>query len=333
MVAFAAFNTGNNLLFLVLSLMLVIMAADIILSEAALSAIKILRVVPDRVFAGRIFEVQFVIKNSSRWMPCYSISAVDKINGAAFKRNAYFLKISPGETRKLFYRCEINKRGAAAFNGIYLLTGFPFGLFKRTRFIDEYKQITVWPARLKLDVPDIYSSGFKGAVNKKTAVRGDEFWQLRPKVPSDDVRLVCWKSSAKTGRLMVRETREPDGGTAVLILDVTEIKREDAENAVSAAATVAAILIERNFDVELLAVNAGGQSVFTHNSLPPVLDFLAAFDIDEESDSRPDDAAVENIIFKDSSATALFTGGVQNVPAGSYAVWTPEYPAVKLEDN
>ena len=53
-VGFAALNTGNNLLYLVLSLMLAFLTLSGVLSESALRGVRLRRELPREVFAVRI---------------------------------------------------------------------------------------------------------------------------------------------------------------------------------------------------------------------------------------------------------------------------------------
>lgn len=47
-----------------------------------------------------------------------------------------------------------------------------------------------------------------GARPRRRAGTGDEFFQLRPYVPGDDLRRVDWRATAKSGRVWVRETAQ-----------------------------------------------------------------------------------------------------------------------------
>ena len=57
-VGFAAVNTGNNLLFLVLGMMLGMIIVSGILSEITLRNVTVTRRIPGRVEAGTIFPAQ-----------------------------------------------------------------------------------------------------------------------------------------------------------------------------------------------------------------------------------------------------------------------------------
>src|SRR6187551_3093155 len=63
-VGFAAINTGNNLLYLLLGWLLSFIIASGILSEQTLRALSVERRPPPRIFAGDPFLMEVVIKNA-----------------------------------------------------------------------------------------------------------------------------------------------------------------------------------------------------------------------------------------------------------------------------
>src|SRR5439155_14594703 len=76
-VGFAAINTGNNLLYLLLGWLLSFIIASGILSEMTLRALSVDRRPPPRIFAGEPFLMEVVIKNSKDTRASYSIEVED----------------------------------------------------------------------------------------------------------------------------------------------------------------------------------------------------------------------------------------------------------------
>src|SRR5690349_11254979 len=75
----AAINTGNNLLYLILGLMLSLIVASGILSESALRRLEITRQPPTRVHAGRPFLMGITLRNHKRRLPSFSIEIEDLV--------------------------------------------------------------------------------------------------------------------------------------------------------------------------------------------------------------------------------------------------------------
>ena len=162
-VGFAAINTSNNLLFLMLSMMLSLIIASGILSEIAISRLLVRRRVPHRARCGEVFPVELQLSNRKRWQVSFSVELRDRIDGVDFKRSCYFLRTAPQETRGIAYRCEIEHRGEVRFEGVRISTRFPFGLFEKSRFVPLAQSLLIWPALLDADIPALYPAAADGA--------------------------------------------------------------------------------------------------------------------------------------------------------------------------
>src|ERR1700743_2474334 len=78
-VGFAAINTGNNLLYLLLGWLLSFIIASGILSEMTLKRLLVERRPPPRVYAGEPFLMEVVIKNEKPSRASYSIEVEDMV--------------------------------------------------------------------------------------------------------------------------------------------------------------------------------------------------------------------------------------------------------------
>src|SRR5437588_11996735 len=76
-VGFAAINTGNNLLYLLLGWLLSFIIASGILSEQTLRNLLVERRPPPKVYAGEPFLMEVVIKNGKPKRPSYAIQVQD----------------------------------------------------------------------------------------------------------------------------------------------------------------------------------------------------------------------------------------------------------------
>jgi uncharacterized protein (DUF58 family) len=81
-IGFAALNTGNNLLYLVLSLMLSFLTLSGVLSESALRGIQVRRKLPREIYAGGRNPVLLEIHNTQRRVPAFAIVVEDHLYGA-----------------------------------------------------------------------------------------------------------------------------------------------------------------------------------------------------------------------------------------------------------
>ena len=70
----AAVNTGNNLLYLLSSMLLGLIVVSGVLSEAVMRGLRLAPVLPDELYAGRPMLVGAVLANHKRRIPSTSIA-------------------------------------------------------------------------------------------------------------------------------------------------------------------------------------------------------------------------------------------------------------------
>ena len=75
-IGIAALNTGNNLLFIVVSAMLAAVVISGIASAIVLLGVELDVVVPEQLFAGSSAFARLVLRNTNRFVPAFSVSVV-----------------------------------------------------------------------------------------------------------------------------------------------------------------------------------------------------------------------------------------------------------------
>src|SRR5262249_1099480 len=152
-VGFAAINTGNNLLYLLLGWLLSFIIASGVLSELTLRRLTVERRPPPRIFAGEPFLMEVVIKNGKPTRASYSIEVPDLHGSTPIDNPCYFLKIPEGRQQRTSYRHTFVRRGAHVLTGYRLATKFPFALFRKSRDVDAPHELLVYPARVTVPRP------------------------------------------------------------------------------------------------------------------------------------------------------------------------------------
>ena len=269
-VGFAAINTGNNLLYLLLGWLLSFIVASGILSEMTLKKLRVERRPPPRVFAGEPFLMEVVIHNAKENRASFSIEVEDLVGTTPIDKRCYFLKIPAAKSQRTSYRHTFGKRGLYELSGYRLATKFPFALFRKSRDIDAPLEVLVYPARVAVPRPPPRSTS-TGDVTANRLGRRGEFFGLRERRAGDDRRDVHWRSSARTGRLLVREYEDELARRVVIGVDnalpkavreaVTdgaltpdlEAQVSSVERAISVAASLASSYLEVGWTVELCA--------------------------------------------------------------------------------
>lgn len=134
------------------------------------------------------------------------------------------------------------KRGIVDVGPPSVTKGDPLGLIRNERTWEDKKRVFIHP--LTVTLPST-ATGFVRDLEGNPTVRlvNDDlaFHAIREYMPGDAQRQVHWKSTAKTGRLMVRQFEETKRSEMLIVLDTRIDSYEDDEEfelAVSAAASL-----------------------------------------------------------------------------------------------
>ena len=272
-VGFGAINTGNNLLYLLLGWVCSFIIASGFLSEATMRGLRVQRRPPPRVFAGQPFLMEISVENRKPRLASFSIEIEDLVHERPLDKKCYFLKIPAGKTQRTSYRHTFSRRGLYVFDGFRIATKFPFGLFRKSRDHDEQGEVLVYPQLVPVQRPAPRTESAGDATASRLGRRGD-FWGLRELRQGDDRRDIHWKSSARTGRLLVREYEDElnrkvavcvDNALPAAVLAALEDgaappEADALERAISVAASLALAYLDAGWSVELIARGAHVQS-------------------------------------------------------------------------
>jgi uncharacterized protein (DUF58 family) len=132
----------------------------------------------------------------------------------------------------------------------------PIGLMRREHEWDELHELYVHPRTVA--VPST-SSGLvrdlEGSPSRRLVDADMSFHAIREYVPGDARRQIHWKSTAKTGRLMVRQFEESLRSRLAVVLSLSEgeyASDDEFELAVSAAASLAAQGVRDGRDLDVV---------------------------------------------------------------------------------
>jgi uncharacterized protein (DUF58 family) len=211
-VAFAALNTGNNLLYLMLSLMLAFLPLSGVFSEAALRGVRIPRRLPEELFAERAGRVALEVVNAQHRVPAFAIAIEDRVReagGPSCERPAgrvFLLRVGPREAKHGSYRFVATRRGEVTFSGFRISTRFPFGLFQKSLTLEKASRGLVYPALGPASLPPARSG--TPEAGESVAARsgaGSEVGGMREYVDGDSARRIQWRASLRRGALVVRD--------------------------------------------------------------------------------------------------------------------------------
>ncbi len=290
-VGFAALNTGNNLLYLVLSLLLAFLVLSGVLSESSLRGVRVRRRVPRELEAGSSCSVVLEVTNDQRRVAAFAIVVVDHASwqsaGAIEAGRAFALRIAPGETVRRHYRFEPEQRGILNFDEFQVFTRFPFGLFSKSLKISARQSALVYPALEPVDARAILGSprGSGEQISSPVGV-GSEAVGLRGYRAGDPVRRIHWRASIRKRELLTREVEsERDAEFEVRLRTRDVIEGEAFERAIRWAASEVSSLLDYGTRVSLRTDRQFIPSADGQRQRATLLSFLALV--------RPDHCEVE----------------------------------------
>lgn len=280
-VGLAAYNTGNNLLFLVLS----VLASTLFVAWAAartqLRELSVSARFPDHIFAGEPAPVVVSLRNAKRLLPSFSVLVewrnqlervprgrlLQRLKRRRFDKQplAYFMHVPRRTRAEQRVEQTFTRRGHVLVTGFELSTRFPFGFFRlrrrlRARNVDLVIYPKLEPASDELHLLPMnmgrHLSARRGA--------GHDLHSLREYQPQDDVRHIDWKATARSRGLVVREFTAEDERRVHIVLDTRASNdAPDAttrfERGVTLAASLVSHFIEERAEVRLtLGTETGG---------------------------------------------------------------------------
>ena len=253
-VAFGAFNTGNNLLYLLLSAMLTMILVSVVLAGVSLRGVEVWRRPPEEIYAGQETFVTLGVRNHKAHLPSFNLAVCETFGRGRELDPVSFVYLGPAESSKQGYRCIFPRRGRCRFRGWSVETGFPFGLLLRGLQLEGRDRAVVYPPVLPIErLPVLVGSGQSGE-SASRAGEGEEFFSLRVFRRGDDHRRIAWKASAHRRVRLLRESeREAVQQFEVVVIEVGSDERHDPliEAVVVHAASLAVHYINEGYCVGL----------------------------------------------------------------------------------
>lgn len=254
-VGVAAINTGNNLLYLLLAMMLSLIIMSGLLSEQCLKQLDVRRRMPEHIFANRPATVSLTVVNRKHQLPTFSLRVMDVIDGTDVDRGIHLLHLAPRASAMHSYPILVPRRGLYRIPQIKLLTRFPFGLFIKAATFPLSSEAVIYPEIKPL--PSSLVSELPGLGHDQPTPRrgpGVALYNLRPYRTGDDSRTIHWKTSARQSGLIVRETEAEDQRRVTLALPTTvpEEFHHMFERGVGLTASLASFFRERGYAVRAL---------------------------------------------------------------------------------
>lgn len=214
----AAVNTGNNLLYLILSIMVAVAAVSFFVAGRSLRRLEAGLHLPEEVAAGKsfLFGVEATAPEGSFPTPWAEAS----IAGLPGETPPIALpSLPPGDRTVVSGSARASRRGVHDRIRLDLSSRYPYGLFRRRRRGRPGRELIVTPRRRPIRDLTIHAPASRGDVQSGRPGEGSELFNIREYTTQDDARHIDWKASARLHRPMLKEFEQEQERALELILD------------------------------------------------------------------------------------------------------------------
>lgn len=238
---------------------------------------------PNRVTEGNPARAVLTVTNRSR-RRSPAMVVLEHFGDAVVPVSVPSLARGGAHTRP--YALPTEKRGVFTVGPITVNRSDPFQLVQTGQAEPSTETLWVHPiAHTVAPFPNGRTRDLDGPTSGEAPQGGIAFHTLRQYVVGDDLRLIHWRSSAKTGELMVRHNVDTFQPRSLVLLDVNEAvyDGDGFEHAVRVVASLLVASIKGGFPVRLRTTGGLILGSERHERVDRVLDQLAALQTEPDA--------------------------------------------------
>ena len=248
-IGFAAINTGNNALYIGLSLMLGCLLLSGVASKDGLKQLVVEFDGVDEAWAMRPAHGRLRIRNRSRIWNVRDVIITSEELAAPLSLPL----IKRREEIIVHAMFSFRRRGLTQLTRVDLYTRFPFGFFLKKRRPRLTGDVVVFPRLLADDYPRDRFRENRGDLKSANRIGGGtDIHSFRDYVRGDSLRRVHWKKSASLGRWIIKQTEVETGQSVHIVVDPyrpPDVSQESFEEMISEAATFLDDALRSGLDV------------------------------------------------------------------------------------
>ena len=148
-----------------------------------------------------------------------------------------------GESHEEVFAIATTRRGIGAVGPASTIRGDSLGLVRRVQTWSDATELYIHPRTVAMNASTVgFIRDIEGATTQDLSSADVSFHALREYVPGDDRRAIHWRSTARIGKLMVRQFEETRRSHLLIVLDLDTdawASDDEFEIGVSAAASMA----------------------------------------------------------------------------------------------
>jgi uncharacterized protein (DUF58 family) len=262
-VVFAAINTANNLLYIILSALLAVLILSGFLSALNYRSLGTAIRIPSHCYAGEPFPMTVQVRNEKTVFPTFAIS-FEPPKDSPFRFSSFYVPMIRGlEDVSQTEHAMLPRRGRFRLHQVKGSSRYPFGFFLKNRNYPVDAECICYPEIVPQEEMDIADLDLQGSNQRFERGLGHDLYMIRDYVPSDSARHVHWKASAKTSILKTREYAAEEAQTITLAFDrFGHAHDADAfEQLVSLAASLAFHLTNNGLEVTFMSDEWHGSTI------------------------------------------------------------------------
>ncbi len=159
-----------------------------------------------RSAVGKTLEESFTVVNTG-FLPKVWLEVRDGSTLPAHRVSQVLGGLSPGRRRHWGVRTICRRRGVFTLGPLTLVSGDPLGLFELKREFKATTEVVVYPATIPIPsfTPPLGQLPGGDAVRRRTHYITTNVAGVRDYMPGDSFSRIHWRSTARTGRLIVKE--------------------------------------------------------------------------------------------------------------------------------
>jgi len=214
--------TGRPLLFRLTYVLLAVIVLSFLWAWLNILGVQLVRHTRSRrAHVGQVAEERFSVRNTS-FLPKLWLEVRDGSDLPGHRASQVINSLSPRRQRSWSVRTLCRRRGRFILGPITLASGDPMGLFRMERHLPDTSTMIVYPFLMDLPgfAPPVGQLTGGDAMRRRTHYITTNVSGVRDYAPGDSFNRIHWLSTARTGRLIVKEFELDPTADIWLVLDM-----------------------------------------------------------------------------------------------------------------
>lgn len=212
---FAAVNTGNNLLYLLVSVFLGFMAMTGLCGHRNLAGLRFKVLPAQELFAQTPGRIRLQVENHHRYLPRFLLKLT--MDTGMDMATSLLPAITAGGAEVVSMSVTLPQRGRQTLPSVSVQSGFPVNFFIRSCVFELHQQVLVFPAPLPAELPASDAIHQQVIQIHASLAGGDgDLRNVDAYHPGDSLKAIHWKLSARHQELKTRRFHQQAAPSVIL---------------------------------------------------------------------------------------------------------------------